>query len=47
MDVEGDMTQLKGEAGQDALNYPGRLDNQLIVLYQNIVGTERKLGISR
>jgi photosystem II stability/assembly factor-like uncharacterized protein len=44
--VEGDMTQLQGEAGQDALNFPGRLDNQLTALYQNIVGTERKLGTS-
>jgi photosystem II stability/assembly factor-like uncharacterized protein len=44
--VEGDMTQLKGEAGQDSLNYPGRLDNQLVALYSNIVGTERKLGTS-
>jgi hypothetical protein len=42
--VEGDMTQLKGSAGQDALNYPGRLDNQLIALYDDINGTERKLG---
>ena len=24
--VEGDITQLKGEAGQDALNFPGRID---------------------
>ncbi len=29
--VEGDMTQMQGEGGQDALNFPGRLDNQLIV----------------
>jgi photosystem II stability/assembly factor-like uncharacterized protein len=42
--VEGDMTQLQGEAGQDALNFPGRLDNQLVVLYQNLSGLERKLG---
>ena len=42
--VEGDMTQLQGEASQDALNFPGRTDNQLIVLYQNIVSAERKLG---
>src|SRR6185295_8088394 len=42
--VEGDMTQLQGEANQDALNFPGRLDNQLTALYVNIVGTERKLG---
>ena len=42
--VEGDMTQLQGEANQDALNFPGRIDNQLVVLYGNIVGGERKLG---
>src|SRR5262249_2390955 len=43
-DVESQMTQLKGQAGQDSLNYPGRLDNQLYALYQNITGTERKLN---
>jgi hypothetical protein len=42
--VEGDMTQLQGSAGQDALNFPGRMDNQLVVLYGNIVGRERRLG---
>jgi len=42
--VEGDMTQLQGEGGQDALNFPGRFDNQVTALYQNIVGTERKPG---
>ena len=42
--VEGDMTQLRGESGQDALNFPGRMDNQLVVLYGNIVGSERRLG---
>jgi hypothetical protein len=44
--VEGDMTQLKGQANQDALNFPGRLDNQLIALYSNITGSETKLGTS-
>ena len=44
--VEGDMTQLQGEAGQDALNFPGRLDNQLVSLYSNIVQEERKLNKS-
>ena len=29
--VEGDMTQMHGEGGQDALNFPGRTDNQLLV----------------
>ncbi|MGA2260776.1 MAG: glycosyl hydrolase [Acidobacteriota bacterium] len=42
--VEGDMTQLQGEANEDALNFPGRLDNQIVVLYGNIVGLERKLN---
>jgi hypothetical protein len=42
--VEGDMTQLQGEASQDALNFPGRLDNQMVALYSNIVAPERKLG---
>jgi photosystem II stability/assembly factor-like uncharacterized protein len=42
--VEGDMTQLQGEANQDALNFPGRLDNQLTALYVNIIRSERKLG---
>ena len=44
--VEGDMTQLQGEANQDALNFPGRLDNQLTALYQNIIRTERRLSTS-
>jgi photosystem II stability/assembly factor-like uncharacterized protein len=39
--VEGEITQLRGEGGQDALNFPGRIDNQWVVLYGNIVGTER------
>jgi hypothetical protein len=44
--VEGDMTQLQGDptAGQDGLSFSGRLDNQLLTLYSNINGTERKLG---
>jgi photosystem II stability/assembly factor-like uncharacterized protein len=42
--VEGDMTQMQGEGGQDALNFPGRMDNQLIALYQNITGRERRVG---
>ncbi|MEZ5319334.1 MAG: hypothetical protein R2752_18175 [Vicinamibacterales bacterium] len=42
--VEGDITQLQGEGGQDSLNFPGRMDNQLIVLYSNVVGPERRLG---
>ena len=43
--VEGDMTQMQGEAGgQDALNFPGRTDNQLLSLYSAIIGPERRLG---
>src|SRR6185436_17115058 len=42
--VEGDLTQMQGEASQDALNFPGRFDNQLLALYSNIVGLERKLN---
>ena len=42
--VEGDMTQLKGTANEDTLNYPGRFDNQLLVLYSDIIGSPTKLG---
>lgn len=42
--VEGDMTQLRGEGGQDALNFPGRMDNQLMALYGAITGPERRMG---
>ena len=42
--VEGDLTQMQGEASQDSLNFPGRFDNQLVALYSNIVGLERKLN---
>ena len=38
------MTQIQGEGGQDALNFPGRLDNQLVVLYGNIANSERRMG---
>jgi photosystem II stability/assembly factor-like uncharacterized protein len=42
-ELEGDITQLQGEAGgQDALNYPGKLDNQWIALYNHIVQSDRK-----
>jgi hypothetical protein len=41
-ELEGDITQLKGEGNQDALNYPGRLDNQWAALYSHIVGSDRK-----
>jgi len=42
--VEADMTQMQGEGGQDALNFPGRMDNQLLALYGAIVGPERRMG---
>jgi hypothetical protein len=42
--VESEMTQIQGEGGQDALNFPGRLDNQLVVLYANIANAERRMG---
>jgi photosystem II stability/assembly factor-like uncharacterized protein len=44
--VEGDITQLRGEAGQDALNFPGRIDNQWVALYSNIIQLERRLNKS-
>ncbi len=44
--VEGDLTQLQGEGGQDALNFPGRLDNQWVALFGNIINSERKLNKS-
>ena len=31
----------RGEGGQDGLNFPGRLDNQWVVLYQNATSAER------
>jgi len=37
--VEGELTQLEGEGGQDALNFPGRLDNQFNTLYDSISGS--------
>jgi len=36
--MEGELTQLGGEGGQDALNYPGRLDNQFVKLYAEVAG---------
>lgn len=41
--VHGELTQLQGAAGQDALNFPGRIDNQVLGLYGAIVEKERKL----
>jgi len=42
--VESELTQIQGEGGQDALNFPGRMDNQLIALYGALSGPDRKLG---
>ena len=44
--VEGDMTQLQGDAqaGQDSLSFAGRIDNQVLALYGNLAGLERKAG---
>ena len=42
--AESELTQIRGEGGQDALNFPGRLDNQLVALYGSVSGTERRLG---
>jgi photosystem II stability/assembly factor-like uncharacterized protein len=44
--VEGELTQLQGEAGQDALNFPGRIDNQWVALYSNLSQLERKVNKS-
>jgi len=38
--VEREFTQVQGEGGQDALNFPGRLDNQFLVLYGAITSAE-------
>ena len=38
------MTQMQGEGGQDALNFPGRMDNQLLALYGAIIAPERRMG---
>ena len=42
--VESELTQIRGEGGQDALNFPGRMDNQLIALYGALSNPERRLG---
>ena len=38
--IEGEITQLEGEGGQDALNFPGRLDNQWAVLYSAVANPD-------
>jgi photosystem II stability/assembly factor-like uncharacterized protein len=43
--VESELTQIQGEGGgQDALNFPGRMDNQLIALYGAVASPDRRLG---
>ena len=42
--VESELTQIQGEGGQDALNFPGRMDNQLIALYGAVATPDRRLG---
>jgi len=42
-EVEGELTQLQGEGGQDALNFPGRLDNQFVALYSEVDGADGRL----
>jgi hypothetical protein len=42
--VEGGLTQIQGEGGQDALNFPGQLDNQYLVLYGAVSGPDSKPG---
>lgn len=38
--IEGELTQLQGEGGQDALNFPGRLDNQFVALYSGVANPD-------
>ena len=38
--VEAKLTQVQGEAGQDALNFPGQLDNQINAVYSTASGPD-------
>jgi len=40
--VEGELTQLQGEGGQDGLNFPPRLDSQFLTLYNSVAESERR-----
>ena len=40
--VEGELTQLEGEGGQDSLNFPGRLDQQFNGLYGAVSGGQAR-----
>jgi len=42
--VEGELTQLEGEGGQDSLNFPGRLDQQFNGLYGAVAGGGAPVG---
>ncbi len=42
--VEGELTQLEGEGGQDSLNFPGRLDQQFNGLYGAVAGGTAPVG---
>jgi hypothetical protein len=42
--VEGKLTQLQGEGGQDSLNFPGRLDQQFNGLYGAIAFSAAPMG---
>jgi photosystem II stability/assembly factor-like uncharacterized protein len=42
-EIEKVITQVEGEGGQDALNFPGRLDNQWVVLYSAASGPNTPL----
>lgn len=41
-ELEGDLTQLQGQSGQDALNFPGRMDNQWLVLYGSVAAPDSR-----
>ena len=43
LQIEGLMTQLERIGGQDTYYYPGMLDSQLLDLYYEITGAERRL----
>ena len=42
--IEKEMTQVQGEGGQDALNFPGMLDNQILEVYSEVTGDETKVS---
>ncbi|MBI4471573.1 MAG: glycosyl hydrolase, partial [Acidobacteria bacterium] len=41
-ELEGELTQTQGQGGQDALNFPGRLDNQWLVLYSSVAAPDAR-----